>query len=359
MSQAKFYSRQIILKDIGESGQKKINNNKVLIIGAGGLGHPAATYLCAAGIGQLTIVDDDLVDISNFNRQVYFSMADEGKLKAEILSKHLRNQNPYIEINSIQERLTVKNAEEVISNHDVILDCSDNFATTFLIHDCCWFLKKDLIQASLYQYEGQLQSFHYSNDNTEGCLRCLWENIPEAACTQNCAEAGIIGAVAGTLGSLQAMQAIKMMLNLGNELTNITMTLDLISMESRKLKWNKHQDCGLCQAELTLKDILAKHNNKIIDYELEGLNHKDMVYVDIREKREINFNDDYAKPYRDQILFMPLSESENSIMTLDKNKNYLIICQKGMRSQSLVQKLRDKKCHNYFSLKGGLSRARY
>ncbi|MCO4793328.1 MAG: HesA/MoeB/ThiF family protein, partial [Bacteriovoracaceae bacterium] len=165
MSKRDYYSRQTILKEVGEEGQLKISNSKVLIIGAGGLGHPVATYLASAGFGEIAILDFDKVEESNLNRQVCFTLEDLGKFKAEILGLRVKKQNPYIKVSSIVEKLTPINVNKIMNQFDMVIDCCDNFATKYLLHDAAWFLKKDLVQASIYQYEGQVQVFNYSKNS--------------------------------------------------------------------------------------------------------------------------------------------------------------------------------------------------
>ena len=174
MQENEFYARQINLKEVGERGQRKIQRTKVLIVGAGGLGHPAGQYLTASGVGHLCLLDFDTVEASNLNRQVLFNAKDVGSSKAKVLEERFTSQNPFIKIESVVEKLTAENAEQIISQFDMVLDCCDNYSTKFLIHDTCWLLKKDLVQASLYQYEGQIQTFPYSKISDRGYLRCLW-----------------------------------------------------------------------------------------------------------------------------------------------------------------------------------------
>ena len=238
MNESLFYNRQLNLKEVGKSGQLKLKNSRVLIVGAGGLGHPSAMYLAAAGIGALGILDFDKIEASNLNRQIAFKEKDIGSLKASVLTKSLKEQNPFIEITALCKRIDASNIERILSSYDIVLDCTDNLETKFLLHDFCWLLKKDLFQASIYQYEGQIQSFYYQNNSDLGCLRCLWENIPKEK-MKNCQEAGIIGSVAGVLGTLQANETIKSILGLGDKVENKTKIVNLLELDIQTIKWKK------------------------------------------------------------------------------------------------------------------------
>ncbi|MCO4756302.1 MAG: HesA/MoeB/ThiF family protein, partial [Bacteriovoracaceae bacterium] len=226
-----FYKRQINLKEVGQIGQQKLKNSRVLIIGAGGLGHPSAIYLAAAGIGTLGILDFDVVEVSNLNRQIAFEEKDLGLKKALVLSERIEKQNPFIKIHPLCERIDSQNIESILKEYDIVLDCTDNLKTKFLIHDFCWHLEKDLIQASIYQYEGQIQSFYYSKNKSNGCLRCLWPEVPPNNVVKNCKEAGLIGSIAGILGTIQASETTKMILGLGEKLENRTKIINLLDLE--------------------------------------------------------------------------------------------------------------------------------
>ena len=351
MIENEFYSRQINLKEVGEQGQRKINNARVLIIGAGGLGHPAGQYLAAFGIGHLGVLDFDKIELSNLNRQVLFSINDVGASKSKVLADKLSTQNPFIEIETVAKKLTSENAEEIISQFDIILDCCDNYSTKFLIHDTCWFLKKDLVQASVYQYEGQIQTFPFSKEINNGCLRCLWGEIPSPSCTGTCAQVGIIGAVAGTLGSLQAMEAVKLILDLEQPEALCTTTVNLLNLETKKIKWKKDKACPLCSSSARIKTISKDEYQSREKFELSGLSHDNIIFVDIREDHELEKDKDER---RDDYIHWPLSQENKWIEKIEKDSRYLFLCSKGIRSYQLVSRLQSKGMNNCFSLFGGL-----
>ncbi|MCY4523974.1 MAG: HesA/MoeB/ThiF family protein [Halobacteriovoraceae bacterium] len=351
MSEHLYYDRQTILKEVGTEGQKKLKQKKVLIVGAGGLGHPSAIYLAASGIGEIGIIDFDQVEYSNLNRQIKFTVDDLGKDKATVLAEKIKNQNPYIHVYPIVKKLLPENIMEIFRSFDMILDCSDNLSCKFALHDFSWFLGKDLIQASIHQYEGQLQCFNYAKKRNSGCLRCLWQEIPDNHCIQNCRDAGVIGAVAGILGSFQSFEAIKMILGLGEEHINKTVMINLLNLKIQKAGWKKNNQCRLCSGETSLEDILKMHASRRKSYEKERLDHPGFILVDIRENHEKN-NDAFSG--RHGLLSLPLSEYRDWKEKINIDKNYLFICQKGIRSEELVKKLREKNQGNYFSLFGGI-----
>ena len=351
MNENQYYLRQRILKNVGVEGQERLKQTKIAIIGAGGLGHPCGSYLAASGIGKLGIIDFDSVEVSNLNRQICFTKSDLGKKKALVLAERLRKQNPFICVEAVVEKIISKNIVEIISPFDMILDCSDNLSTKFLLHDFAWVLGKDLVQCSLYQYEGQLQSFNFSREKKRGCLRCLWTSSLHEECVQNCSQTGIIGSVAGALGAMQSFEGIKMILGLGENNENTTITMNLLNLETQKITWKKNPSCFLCSDNKSLADLQRNHAAKSKEYEIVNPHDQDMIFVDIREKYEID-NDKKIQNY--PIISFPLSEYEGWCKRIDSDKKYLFICQKGIRSVSLVKMLRQENKKNCFSLLGGM-----
>lgn len=340
-----FYKRQTVIKEVGESGQEKLNNINLLIVGAGGLGHPASVYLTAAGIGNITIIDDDLIEETNLNRQILFTSEELGLPKAKVLSSRLKRQNPLIEIHTIETRITNKNIEEIAKNFDCILDCTDNFITKFLLHDFCWFNKKLLIQASIYQFEGQIQVFDFQSNSDKGCLRCLWPQVPTSNSSGNCQEAGVIGAVAGTLGTLQAMEVIKYVLNLGHKSHLETKVVDLLNTQVKKIKWNISDECPLCSSKATIKSI-GETDNLILEYFETRTLDENATIIDIREPTEFQTT---------KFNHFPLSDIKNWKQEINKNNKYIFICSYGVRSKNLVQSLIKENYNNCYSLYNGFN----
>jgi adenylyltransferase/sulfurtransferase len=238
------YSRQIILPDVGGKGQKKLQQASVLVIGAGGLGSPAALYLTAAGIGTLGLVDGDVVDLSNLQRQVLHTTDRLGKPKVESGGTLLKALNPDVKLNLYPEHVHASNILSLISDYDMVLDGSDNFPTRYLVNDACFFAKKTLISGSIFRFEGQLTTMK-PHDGFP-CYRCLYPEPPPAELVPNCQEAGVLGVLAGTIGVLQANEAIKEILGLGESLANRLLLYDALDMSFRKVARPKSPDCPLC-----------------------------------------------------------------------------------------------------------------
>lgn len=247
------YDRQIILAQIGIEGQIKLKSAKVLIIGAGGLGAPAALYLAGSGIGQIGLMDADSVSISNLQRQIIFGEAMVNKNKAESAKCVLQSLNSSISINAYNEFLTPLNAEEIISKYDFIVDAADNFETKFLINDTCVLLEKPFCHAGILRFQGQVMTYV---PNMGPCYRCIFQEIPDQSSIPNCSQAGIIGAMAGIIGSIQALETIKYFTGAGELLINKMFVLDGLSMHSRIAKFpNRNVNCRVCGHNADIKSV--------------------------------------------------------------------------------------------------------
>jgi thiazole biosynthesis adenylyltransferase ThiF len=247
------YSRQIILPEVGGTGQEKILGAKVLSIGTGGLGSPVSMYLAAAGVGYLGVVDYDKVDESNLQRQILYYTEDVGKSKAQTAAKRLGQINPGIEIKCHDTRITAENVNEIIKDYDIIIDGSDNFPTRYLINDACYFLNKPLVHGAILRFEGRVMTI---KPDESACYRCLFPEPPPEGFMPNCSQAGIIGAVAGVIGSLMAAEAIKLILNKGKALTNRMLAVDVLEGKIKEYKVHKDDNCMLCGNDPQIKELL-------------------------------------------------------------------------------------------------------
>ena len=236
------YSRQIILKKIGTIGQKKLLKSSVLIVGAGGLGSPIAIYLAAIGIGNIGIIDKDIVEISNLSRQIIFANNDVKKNKSSIAISKLKKLNPDIQLKSYQKKLTKKNVDKIAKNFEVIVDGSDNFRTRFLINDYCLENKKILVSGAINRFDGQVYTFNFSKEKSP-CLRCFMPNIPIDS-DDNCETEGVLGTLAGTVGSIQANEVVKEILGIGDTLCGHILIIDALKLTFRKVKLNRRSDCS-------------------------------------------------------------------------------------------------------------------
>jgi molybdopterin/thiamine biosynthesis adenylyltransferase/molybdopterin converting factor small subunit len=240
--QAGRYARHIILPEIGGVGQRRLLNARIALIGAGGLGSPAALYLAAAGVGTLGVVDFDAVDLSNLHRQILHGHSNIGRPKVESARDRLADVNPDVKVVEHPVALTSENAMEILGQYDVVVNGCDNFATRYLVNDACYLLKKPLVDGSIFRFEGQATVFLPG----EGCYRCLFPSPPPPGAVPSCAEAGVLGVLPGMIGVIQAMEAIKLILNLGEPLVNRLLLFDSLAMEFREVKIRRDPDCPLC-----------------------------------------------------------------------------------------------------------------
>jgi len=255
------YARHIILSEVGGIGQNALLKARVLVVGAGGLGCPVALYLGAAGIGTLGIVDDDAVDLSNLQRQIAHGTDDIGRAKVDSLAASVEAINGDITVVRHPTRLTTQNVESLIRDYDIIVDGSDNFATRYLLNDACFFAGKTLISAALLRFEGQISTFKPHARMNEGeadrhpCYRCLFPEIPPKGLVPSCAEAGILGVLVGTVGSLQATEVIKEILGLGESLSGHLLIYNALDVSFQKFREKPNPDCALCGGHATLRDL--------------------------------------------------------------------------------------------------------
>ena len=342
------YSRHINLKEIGPEGQAKLSNAKVLVIGAGGLGCPALLYLTAAGIGTIGIIDFDVVEESNLQRQVLFGTSSLGKNKALAARERLKDLNPTISINAYPEKLTIKNVLEVFKNYDIIVDGSDNFETRYLANDASLLTKKPLVFGAIYKFEGQVSVFNYSKGPS---YRCLFPNPPKNT-IPNCAETGVLGVLPGIIGSLQANEVLKIILGLGNVLSEKLWCFNALTTQvsSFSIKRNETQiqsvlnqglsdnyqtsTCEIAVEEISLNKVKTLQN---------------IQWVDVREKGETPvFNNN-------GILQIPLSMFKKNLEKLNKSKTLVLFCQHGIRSKQAATICKQHNFDNCFSLKEGAS----
>ena len=254
--QVKRYSRHIIMSDVGSKGQRALMASKALIIGAGGLGSPSAIYLSLAGVGTVGIVDFDVVELSNLQRQVLHHTADVGRPKVQSAYDNIKSYNPDVNVVLHETRLDSGNAMEIIGQYDLVINGADNFATRYLVNDACYLLNKPLIDGSILIFDGQATVFLPG----EGCYRCLFPEPPPPGMVPNCAEAGVLGALTGLVGSIQATEALKYFLGIGESLSSRLLLIDALSMSFREVRLKRNPNCPLCGDNPTVTEL--------IDYEV-------------------------------------------------------------------------------------------
>ncbi len=254
--QVKRYSRHIIMASVGSKGQRKLLQSKVLIIGAGGLGSPSAVYLTLAGVGTIGIVDFDTVDVSNLQRQILHHDSDVGRPKVVSAKETLKSFNPDVNVVTHETRLTSENAMEIISQYDVVVNGADNFPARYLVNDACYLLGKPLVDGSILIFDGQATVLMPG----KGCSRCLFPEPPPPGAVPNCAEAGVLGALTGLVGSIQATETLKLLMGIGEPLVSRLLLIDGLSMDFRSVKLRRNVKCPLCGDNPTVKEL--------IDYEV-------------------------------------------------------------------------------------------
>lgn len=250
------YARHLVLREVGGAGQAKIRKTRVLIVGAGGLGSPASLYLAAAGIGAIGLVDDDAVSLSNLQRQILFRTQDVNRAKVEAGAEALKALNPGVQIETHSLRITGANAMELISRYDIVADGSDNFATRFLLNDSCFFARKPLVSAAVTEFEGQLSTYKaFDRSGAYPCYRCLFPEPPPPGTVRSCSETGVLGAAAGVMGSLQALEVLKEAAGLGTGLAGKILTYKALTAEFRTARLPPDPACALCGSTPTIRDL--------------------------------------------------------------------------------------------------------
>jgi adenylyltransferase/sulfurtransferase len=252
LEQARRYARHIILPEVGSLGQRKLLAAKVLLIGAGGLGSPASMYLAAAGVGTIGIVDYDVVDLSNLQRQIVHGHSNIGEPKVESAAERLHEINPDVNVVPHDEPLSSANAMEIISQYDIVVNGSDNFPTRYLVNDACYLLGKPLVDGSLFRFEGRANVYLPG----QGCYRCLFPAPPPPGAVPSCAEAGVLGAMCGVIGTIQAVETVKLILGIGDSLVNRLLLFDSLSMEFREVRIPRDPECPLCGNHPTIHELI-------------------------------------------------------------------------------------------------------
>jgi sulfur-carrier protein adenylyltransferase/sulfurtransferase len=344
MSTTTDYSRQMALKEVGTKGQAKLRASRVLVVGCGGLGVPVISYLAGAGIGRLGLVDGDHLEASNLHRQVMYALADVGQLKAELAAARVRALNPDVDARVHAVRLDANNAAELVGQHDLVIDCTDNFSTKFLLNDICVRKRVPVIFSSVYQYEGQLQVVRPERDGA--CLRCVWPEATRDGIVGNCAEAGVLGPVPGTFGSLQAFEALKLLLDLPGQLGQELLVLDLLTMSISRLRTQRSAACPdharPAQPQLAGALPLELDFPNLDDARAAGFD-----VIDIREPQEVSE--------------IPISARNIPMAQLlhgapPPGEKTLLICASGRRSLAAAQELRARGLQQTYSLKGGVTK---
>jgi molybdopterin/thiamine biosynthesis adenylyltransferase/rhodanese-related sulfurtransferase len=341
------YHRHILLSEVGIQGQEKLKKSSVLLIGAGGLGNPAGLYLAAAGVGKIGIVDDDQVELSNLQRQILYRQTDLQKSKADLTQQLLTELNPHSEITSYPIRLTRTSAMEIFPNYDWIVDASDNFPTRYLINDICTYFQKTYIYGSIFQFEGQVSVFGKKNGP---CYRCLYPQELSKIDLPNCNEAGVIGVLPGLVGTLQALETIKLILNKGNTLSGRLLLINALEMKFQEFKISKDPNCLACGQNAKTDPLSEPFNiQEIRPFDLWKMiqNEEKFLLIDVRNSEE------YEKAHMNGH-HIPLDQLEMQLSKLDPTSPIIVHCESGVRSQKAAQILLKAGFHDVSHLRGGM-----
>jgi sulfur-carrier protein adenylyltransferase/sulfurtransferase len=358
------YSRHLIMPEVGMEGQLKLKNASVLLVGAGGLGAPLGLYLTAAGIGRIGIVDFDVVDFTNLQRQVIHGTKDVGKKKLDSAAESMNDINPYVKVEKHEVALTSENALDIIKNYDYVVDGTDNFPTRYLVNDACVILKKPNVYGSIFRFEGQATIFAYPGGP---CYRCLYPEPPPPGLVPSCAEGGVLGILPGIIGLVQATETVKLILGAGEPLVGRLMLYDALAMRFRELKLRRNPECPVCGDHPTV--------TKLIDYQqfcgVPGHEAPPEPKIDLSDidptevKQKIDRGDkftliDVREPHEYQICkiptakLIPLGELPKRLNELDKNAEIVAHCKSGVRSGKATNLLRENGFTNVRNMKGGI-----
>jgi len=353
------YSRHLTLPDVGLDGQAKLGDARVLLIGAGGLGSPAALYLAAAGVGTLGLVDFDLVDRSNLQRQIIHGTSAIGTPKIESARARLRDVNPHVQVETFGERLTSGNALQILRGFDIVVDGSDNFPTRYLVNDACVLLGKPNVYGAVFRFDGQVSVFHAR----EGpCYRCLYAEPPPPELVPSCAEGGVLGVLPGVIGSLQALETIKLIVGIGETLIGRLLLFDGRRMQFRELTLQKDPDCPVCGAHPSVTELIdyeafcgaggwglgAGAEITALELERERARRPDLVLVDVREPREAEI------AHIAGARLIPLRELPGRLAELSGHGDIVTLCHHGPRSLKAREILKGAGFSSVRSLAGGI-----
>ncbi len=346
VDEVKRYSRHLIIPEIGMTGQKRLKNAKVLCVGAGGLGSPALLYLAAAGVGTLGVIDFDVVDESNLQRQVIHGQSDVGRPKAESARDSIAEINPYVNVVLFEEQLSVDNVMEIFSQFDLIVDGTDNFATRYMVNDACVLLGKPYVWGSIFRFDGQASVFWAEYGP---CYRCLYPDPPPPGMVPSCVEGGVLGVLCASIGSIQVNEAIKLITGVGESLSGRLMIYDALEMSYRSVKVRKDPECAICGKNPTITELIdydafcgvlsedaqkAASGSTITATELKAMldSDEDIFLIDVREPNEyeiVSIPGSVLIP-KDQIL------SGAALERLPQDKRLVLHCKSGARSSECL-----------------------
>jgi len=360
-AEIKRYSRHLILPEVGMAGQLKLKQSSALVIGAGGLGVPLTQYLSAAGVGRLGIVDFDVIDETNLQRQVLYGTKDVGRKKLEVARERVTQINPNVEVQTYETRLTSDNALDILKNYDVVIDGTDNFPTRYLVNDATVLLKKPNVYGSIFRFEGQASVF---DARIGPCYRCLYAEPPPPGLVPSCAEGGVLGVLPGIIGSIQAAEALKILLGTGDTLVGRLLVFDALRMKFRELKLRKNPECPICGANPTIKELIdyeefcglrgpAEQVEEEFQISVDTLKGEldrgqEVVLLDVREPME------WEIAHLDRAILMPVAQVPARVHELNTADEIVVYCKTGARSGRITNFLRELGFRKVKNLVGGI-----
>ena len=363
--QVQRYSRHLIMPEVAMEGQQKLRQGRVLVVGAGGLGSPVLSYLAAAGVGTLGIVDFDTVDFTNLQRQIIYSTSDVGKPKLQAAADRIRAMNPDVKVELHEDRLTSENALSILKNYDLVVDGTDNYPTRYLVNDACVMLGIPNVYGSIFRFDGQASVFCQENGP---CYRCVYPSPPPPGLVPSCAEGGVLGVLPGIIGTIQATEAVKLILGKGSSLSGRLLVLDAMKMHFRELKLRKDPNCPVCGEHPTITELIdyelfcgirgeemeAKDLGREWEISPKGLEEKikagdDLVILDVRNPEEAQISRIPGS------ILIPLGELPERVAELNTADQMVVHCRMGGRSAKAVEFLRSVGFKKVKNLVGGIN----
>lgn len=346
------YSRHLLIPQVGLAGQQRLARSRVLVVGAGGLGSPVLHYLAAAGVGRIGIVDDDVVDLTNLQRQTIFSTADIGEKKAVAAAHKVRELNPHVAVDVYPVRFEAQNARDLVSVYDIVADCTDSFSTRYIVNDACVACAKPDVSASIFRFDGQLSVFATEDGP---CYRCLYPEAPAPGTVPTCAEGGVLGVLAGMLGTLQAGEILKVLLAIGRPLIGRLLLLDALEGETKNVRFDRDPKCVMCgdSGRRSLFDAYEERDDaQVFEDDVLPEQLDDVLaaarLIDVREPHEMVLG------IIDGALHVPASQFEARLHELDSAQAYVVACRVGVKSRWAMERLRDAGFSRVRHLRGGL-----
>lgn len=360
-AEIKRYSRHLILPEVGMVGQLRLKQSSALVVGAGGLGNPLLQYLGAAGVGRIGIVDFDTIDVTNLQRQVMYGTKDVGRKKVEVAKERVQAINPNVDVQLYDTRLTSENALDVLKDYDVVIDGTDNFPTRYLVNDAAVLLGKPNVYGSIFRFEGQASVFWASKGP---CYRCLYAEPPPPGLVPSCAEGGVLGVLPGIVGSIQAIETLKVLLGKGDALVGRLLVFDAMKMRFRELKLRKNPDCPICGTHPTIKELIdyeefcglnapSEQVSEEFQISADELKQRlddggNVVLLDVREPME------WEIAHLDGAVLMPVSQVPNRVNELSTAEEIVVYCKSGVRSARVTNFLRELGFRKVKNLAGGI-----